>query len=273
MRAFILAHKKLVSTVVLVTLCFVLYVLQTPSNNRTWTTDQEVLPYAEFQGTDVTVFNIRNFSYTTVDMYTPHYYTKTFNLNDLQSVDFVVEPFGSMAGAHTFLTFGFTNGDHVAISIEIRKEVGEKFSPLSGIFRQYELMYVVADEQDVIKLRSNYRKDQVYLYPLQLTKEQVQVLFVDMLKRTNALRDVPEFYNTITNNCTTNVAQHINAVLPHTFTWDVRLLFSEYAGELFYEQGLMGTTTSFTQLQNLHHINAKAEAYANSVDFSDQIRN
>lgn len=248
------------------------YFLRTPSNTREWSPDQNVLAYAEFNNDSVTIFNIRNFTYTSIDEYAPAYYTKTFNVNSLKSVDYIVEPFGNIGAAHTFLSFGFENGDYVAISVEIRKEIDELFSPLKGLLRNYELMYVIADERDAVKLRTNYRKDTVYLYPVTTSKENIQRLFTDMLTRANTLRAQPEFYNTLTNTCTTNIADHINNISPKRIPWDLRLLFPENSDALAYELGLIDTSMPIDDLRSQHKINARAELYAESPDFSKLIR-
>lgn len=243
-----------------------------PSNDRNWAKDQMVLPYAEFDGTEVTVRNIRNFTYASTTEYTPAYYDKTFDLDELETVDYIVEPFGGIGAAHTFLSFGFRDGSYLAISIEIRKQIGETFSPLKGFLRQYELMYVIADERDAVKLRSNYRKDDVYLYPVEATHEHVRTLFVDMLNRANTLTQKPEFYNTLTNNCTTNIADHINDISPSRISWDYRLLFPENSDRLAQELGLIAQHTSIEEARMQHRINEKAEKYADDPEFSKRIR-
>lgn len=248
------------------------YFSHIPSNDREWALDQKILQYAEFNDNTVNVFNIRNFSYQSVSEYTPAYYNKTFDLNALESVDYIVEPFGNMGAAHTFLSFGFSTGDYLAISVEIRKEVGESFSPLKGLLRNYELMYVVADERDVVKLRTNYRKDTVYLYPVSTSRDNMQTLFVDMLERANKLREKPEFYNTLTSTCTTNIASHINKIMSGRIPWDPRLLFPENSDELAYELGLIDNSVTLEELRERNKINEKAEQYADSPDFSKLIR-
>lgn len=265
-------HKKLLVPLFLVLLFGLWYFSKTPSNDRSWALDQQVLPHAEFSGDEVTVFNIRNFTYQSVSEYTPNYYDRTFNLNDIQSVDYIVEPFGSIGAAHTFVSFGFSSGDHLAISVEIRKEIGESFSAIKGLLRNYELMYVIADEQDVVKLRTNYRKDDVYLYPVETTRENMQRLFLDMLSRANSLKAQPEFYNTLTNTCTTNIADHINDITPSRVPWDLRLLFPKNSDELAYELGLIDNSIPLEELRKQHQINGKAEQYADSPDFSKLIR-
>lgn len=265
-------HKKLLFVFAAALIFSTWYFLQAPRNDREWSLDQQILPYAEFNGDSITIFNIRNFTYTTIDEYTPAYYNKTFSLQNLQSVDYIVEPFGNIGAAHTFLSFGFDTGDYVAISVEIRKEIGETFSPLKGLVRNYELTYVIADERDAIKLRTNYRHDTVYLYPVTTSRENVQRLFVDMLTRTNTLREKPEFYNTLTNTCTTNIADHINNISAKHIPWDFRLLFPRNSDALAYELGLIDTSLPLDELRIRHKINEKAELYAESSDFSRLIR-
>ena len=248
------------------------YFLQTPQNDRNWSLDQAVLPYAQIDGTEVKVFNIRNFTYTSESDYVPDYYDQTYDLDELVSVDFIVEPFDDPGAAHTFLSFGFSNGKYLAISAEIRKEKGETFSPLLGLLRRFELMYVVADERDVVKLRTNYRKDIVYLYLANISLEKMRQLFVDMLTRANTLKNQPEFYNTLTNTCTTNIVDHINKITPNKISWDLRLLLPKNSDELAYELGLIGNTQSLAELRQQHQINDLAEKYADNPDFSKLIR-
>jgi hypothetical protein len=158
------------------------------SNDRDWNDDQDILPTAEVTDNLVSIHNIRNFSYASTTSYTTNYYDKVFDLNKIKKVWYVVEPFSGIPGsAHTFLSFEFEGDQFVSISVEIRKEKGESFHPIKGLFNTYELMYVIADERDVIKLRSNYRKDLVYLYPVKTSKEKVRELFLDMIERTNNL--------------------------------------------------------------------------------------
>ena len=197
MKGFLRRHYK--KFLVVCVLVLIIWFSVRPSNERGWTLDQMVLPYSIREGNLVHIKNIRNFTYRTTKDYSPGYYEKTFALDKIKSVDFVIEPFSNAASAHTFLTFGFEGDHYISISVEIRKEQGETFSPWKGLLKRYELMYVIADERDVIKLRSNYRKDKVYLYPVKTTKEKMQALFLDMLDRANKLKEKPEFYNTLVN--------------------------------------------------------------------------
>jgi len=244
-----------------------------PSNDRNWNTDQAVLPEAFFNGDFVEIKNIRNFKYRSTTDYDVDYYDKTFDLNDLETVWYVVEPFSDFAGsAHTFLSFGFADNEYLSVSVEIRKEKEETFSALKGLFRNYEIMYVIADEKDAIKLRSNYRKDKVYLYPVQVSEEKRRELFVGMLERANDLKEKPEFYNTITNTCTTNIVSHVNYITPDRVPFSFKVLLPGYSDKLAYDLGLIPTDESFEEVRAKHLINDKAEKYGEDPDFSIKIR-
>lgn len=243
-----------------------------PSNERDWTPDQSVMPYAKIEGDLVHVYNIRNFTYTSTTDYTINYYDKTYDLSKLDSIWYIVEPFGSWTGpAHTFISFGFGD-EYVAISVEIRKEKGEKFSAIKGLFRQYELMYVIGDERDLIKLRSNYRKDTVYLYPIKAPKQKIRELFLHMIFRTNYLKDKPEFYNTFSNTCTLNIMRHINNVVPGYVPMNWKIFFPAYSDEYAYELGLIPNGIPFEKIREKYKINEKAELYADDPEFSIKIR-
>jgi hypothetical protein len=244
-----------------------------PSNDRNWELDQKVLSHAKINNNKVTIYNIRNFKYRSSDDYDSAYYNKTFDLNKIKSVDFILEPFSDFAGAaHTFLSFGFENNEYVAISIEIRKEVGEEFSALKGLFNKYEIMYIVADEKDAVKLRSNYRNDKVYIYPAKTTKEKKQALFLDMIKRINELKEKPEFYNTITSTCTTNIMKHVNAITPNRIPFSYKVLMPGYADELAFDLDLIDTDLSLEEAREKFLINGRALKYADDPNFSQKIR-
>ncbi len=249
-----------------------IYVLSSPRNDRDWTEDQTILPEVSFNENIVTINNIRNFLYTSETEYTPQYYSKTFNLDDLETVDFIVEPLASIAVAHTFVSFGFKDGNYISISVEIRKERGEEFSPLKGLLDQFELMYVIADERDVIRLRALHRKDQLFLYPINISKEKARELFVHMTARAQTLTQHPEFYNTLTSTCTTNIRDHVNAITDATLPWDMRVLFPLNSDEYAYELGLINTTLPLKEIRNFYEINSLVEVYADDPAFSERIR-
>jgi len=246
-----------------------------PTNERDWQTDLAVLAYATVDGDKVTVHNIRNFDYRSETDYTPAYYDKTFDLRELQSVDIVTSYWAGPAIAHVFVSFGFAGDDYLAISIEVRKPKGEGYSTLKGFFRQYELVYIVADERDLIRLRTNYRRDppeNVYVYRASGSSEAGRRLFMEYMEQINALRSHPEFYNTLTTNCTTNIWMNARAIAGRPpLSW--KILASGYVPEYLYEQGRLETMgLSFPELQQRAHVNARARTADKAVDFSRRIR-
>lgn len=276
MKSKLLKFLKLIFKIVIffIVAYFIFSLIVQPSLDRQWNKDQEILARATFDDNLVSITNIRNINYRSTTDYDVRYYDKVFDLNKLNSVWYMVEPFtGHGAGAaHTLVSFGFSNGDYVSISVEIRKEIGEKFSALKGLFRQYELVYVVADERDVIKLRSNYRKDEVFLYPVMTTKENMRKLFVSMLNRANKLATEPEFYNTLTSTCTTNIVSHVNEIAPGRIPFSFKVLMPAYSDELAYKIGLIDNSMHFETLRGKYQINERALKYGDSPNFSKRIR-
>jgi hypothetical protein len=247
------------------------YRFASPSAERDWSPDQRLLPRATIARDRVTIENVRNFSYQSTSEYVPRYETRNYDLRQLDSAWFIVERFGDApAIAHTFLSFGF-GGEYVAISAEIRRERGETWSALKGLLRQYELMYVIADERDLIGLRTNLRRDPVYLYPVRATPEKLRRLFVDMLERSNRLGSTSEFYNTLTNNRTTNIVRHVNA-LAGGVPFSYKALLPAYSDSLAYDLGLIPTDGPFKAVQAAHRIDALAQRRDIGPEFSRLIR-
>ncbi|MCD4813304.1 DUF4105 domain-containing protein [bacterium] len=258
-------------------LCFfipvIIYSAIQPSNHRDWSEDQTILSQAVFEGDQVKISNIRNVTYQSVSDYAVSHYDKTVHLNNIESAWYVCEPFSSWRGlAHTFISFEFSGNDYIAISVEIRKEKGESFSPIKGMLKQFEIMYVVGDEKDLIKLRTQYRRDEVFLYPLTLEKKTLRQLFVLMLKKANALHEHPEFYHTFTNTCATTIVGHINEIIPGRIPFHFNILFPGYSDDLFYQLGLVDTQLPFSEYRDFHKINSRADAYADDPAFSIFIR-
>ena len=246
-----------------------------PSNERDWPPDVPVLPLAMTYGEMVTVHNIRNVDYRSETDYTPAWYDKRFDLRKLEAVDIVASYWTGPAIAHVFLSFAFAGGDHLAVSIETRKEKGEGYSTIKGFFRQYELYYVVADERDAIRLRTNYRRDppeEVYVYRTHGPIENGRRLFRAYIDRINALKARPEFYNTLTTNCTTNIWLNSRVNPAHLpFNW--KILASGYVPEYLYDNGRLETGgLTFVEVQRRAHINARAQAADSAAEFSRRIR-
>lgn len=245
----------------------------TPSNVRDWPPEVAVLPYATVDGERVTLHNIRHFAYRTATDFTPRYYDKTFDLQQLDAVDLISSYWGSEAIAHLFVSFGFGEQDYVAISIETRPEREESYSSLKGFFKQYELIYVVADERDLIRLRTTYRQpaEDVYLYRTRIPPANARRLFLDYVRTMNALVKQPEFYNTLTTNCTTSIVLHTRSYGGRArYNW--KLLLSGYAPEYAYEMGGLDTSLTFADLKQRSHINVRAQAASEAPDFSQRLR-
>lgn len=250
------------------------YLSLEPSNQRDWQADVSVLPYATVRGDLVSVHNIRNFDYRSETDYTPAYYDKTFDMRALEGADLVSVYWMGPAIAHTFLSFSFAGGDHLAISIETRKEKQEAYSAVKGFFRQYEIFYVVADERDVIRLRTNYRRDppeDVYLYRVQAPPGDVRRVFLEYLKEINSLKEAPAFYNTLTSNCTTDI-WYLSLVNPRHLPFSWKILASGYLPEYLYEAGRLDTSVEFAELRRRGHVNTRALAADSAPDFSLRIR-
>ena len=265
--------RAAIGFVVAFALVLVVWVSTTPSNSRDWQPEVAVLPYATIDGDRVTVHNIRNFDYRSETDFTPAYYDRTFDLRRLDRVDLAAVYWMGPAIAHLFVTFGFGD-DHLAISIEVRKDRTKPYATLPGIFRQYELVYVVADERDVIRVRTNYRKsppEEVYLFRVIGPVENTRRVFLDYIHDINEIREHPRFYNTLTTNCTTMILAHA-AVNPGSIPYSWKVLLSGYAPEYAYERGRLDQSMPFEELKRRGHINALAQAADQAPDFSRRIR-
>jgi hypothetical protein len=245
-----------------------------PSNSRAWKPGVAVLPEASFAGNRVSIHNIRNFDYRTESDFTVAYYDRTVDLDRLDSVDLLASYWSGPAIAHVIVSFGFRDGPPVAISIERRDERDEDYSTIKGLFKQYELFYVVADERDVVRLRTNIRRDppeQVYLYRLSGHRADARRLFLEYMREVNSLRKQPRFYNTLTANCTTSIWLNARVNPGHVpFSW--KILLSGYLPEYLYERGRLDRTGSFAELQRRSVINPTAVAANRATDFSRRIR-
>lgn len=246
-----------------------------PSNDRNWEIDASKLSYASIEGDLVTVHDIRNFNYHSEFDYSPNYYDKTFDLNKLVGVDLFAVYWIGPAIAHIIMSFDFGEDNHLAVSIEARKEKGEGYSTIKGFFRQYELMYIVADERDVVGLRTNYRKDppeHVYRYRIEAPKESVKQLFLKYIERINGLYQKPVFYNTLIHNCTTTVWLNARDVNPDHIPFSWKILVSGYLPEYLYEAGRLNQQVPFAELRDQAYVNPLLKGREVSSSFSSIIR-
>jgi len=241
------------------------------SNDRDWQSDVASLPYAEIQGDHVTVHNVRNTEYRSETDFTVHLEDRELDLSRLRSLDLFLVYWGSPSIAHTIMSWGFEGDQYLAISIETRKEKGEEYSPLRGFFRQYELFYVVADERDVVRLRSNYRGEQVYVYRLDVPPEGPRILLLRYLEAVNQLRERPEWYNAFSHNCTTTI-QHLAGPYERRSWWSWKLFLNGYLDELAHEIGAIDQSMPFPELKALSLINERATAANDDPRFSVRIR-
>lgn len=253
------------------------YFLDKPSLKEDWQEQLAVISVAEFNGDLATIRNVRNFRYypTEADMY-PSYYDRTYDLSQIKKVWYVTEPFNeNKIAAHTFVSFEFNNGDFLAISIEARKTKGQKYSTLKGMLHAYPLVYIAADERDVVLLRANLRKDKVYVYPVKLEKpENAKLLLVDMLKEMNRLATTdPTWYNTLFANCTSRIASHVNKLTPgriSAFSW--QLWVTSSADELALKRGLLDTKLPIEKAREKYNINEMSERIGDVPNYSAEIR-
>lgn len=244
-----------------------------PSNDRNWIPDQARMPVVRFDGDQVHIENFRYATYRTGDDADVRWLDRSYDLEGIESVDFLVTAFASWRGpAHTFLTFGFQDGRHVAISVEARKEQGEAYSAVQGLFKRYEVMYVVGDERDLVGLRINVHKDPTYLFPIKASKERIREMFVSMLERADQLGREPEFYNTVTSTCTTNIVGHLEHVRRESLGFDVRLLFPGYSDRLAVDLGLIDFDGDLEQARDRFRIAGPVPITEDGPGWSKKIR-
>lgn len=246
------------------------------SHARDWTPDGTRIPEVAFAGDRVTVRNVRNFEYRSEADFTERWEERHYDLSRLESVWYWVVPFGDFRGpAHTFLSFGFatpSGPEYVAVSVEARKERGESYHPVTGMLREYELMYVVGDERDLVRLRADHRGDSVFLYRVHTTPEKGRQLFRAMLARAEALRARPEFYHTLTSSCTTNIVDHVNAIASDRVPFSYKVYLPAFADELAYEIGLFDKRKPFAELRRAAFVSDRSRQLAGAEDYAARIR-
>jgi hypothetical protein len=245
-----------------------------PSNNRNWQPDVDRTASAEIDGSRVTIHNVRNCDYRSETDFTPRWETRIVDSTRLQAADIFITHWGPALMAHPIVSFAFDDGQHVAFSVETRKEVGESYSAILGFFRRYELIYVVADERDVVRLRTNYRKgEDVCLYRLRATPELEQALWRGYLSHVNRLHERPEWYNAATTNCTTSIRSDLASARGGIAApWDWRILANGYMDEMLYQRGELAGDLPFQELRRRADIDEAAMAADQDPDFSRRIR-
>jgi len=243
-------------------------------SERLWRPDLSIMPFAEFLDRDILIRHVRNCRYRSETDYDVRHYDMRFALTDVRSVDFLIVPFkDNPLLAHTMFSFGLKDGRHFIISVEARLDEGDSYSPIRGITSKFQLMYIIGDERDLIPLRTDVRKVDVFLYPGRATPDQIQDLLVDMLERANQLQRIPEYYDTLNNNCTTNLVKHINKLRPGRIPADLRVLFPGHSDKLAYQLGLLDVDEPFASARTKARITELSNLYKSSPDFSAIIRN
>lgn len=242
-----------------------------PSNDLAWQPDVARLPTATIEGSLLTIRNVRSFVYKGENDFIEHWDTRTYDLDKLIGVDLFISFWGPTLYGHTIASWEFSDGQHLAVSIETRKEKGETYSALRGFFRQYELYYVVADESDPVAVRTNHRGERVELYRMIASEEEDRALLLDYVREMNTLAEKPRWYNALTHNCTTTIWHHAKAVgsdLP--FDW--RLVANGHLIDLAYERGTVNTAVGLENLKRQSDITARARSAGDSAEFSKAIR-
>jgi hypothetical protein len=242
------------------------------SNDRDWAPDVARVPSVELRGDRLTFHNVRNFDYRTENDFTPRYEDRNVDLARLRGLDLFMVYWGSPMIAHTIMSWQFEDSPPIAISIETRKQRGQRYSAVEGFFKQYELIYVVADERDVVRLRTNYRGEQVYLYRLKTPLPQARALLLDYVDVMNALVQHPKFYNALLDNCTTSIRHHAKRINPDAPPFDWRLIANGYGDQLMYERDTVDTRLPFADLRARSLVNARAKAADQDPAFSTRIR-
>jgi len=242
-----------------------------PSHDRPWRPEVAVMPRAIIDGDRVHITGVRNFEYRSRNDFTARYEERDIQLSHLTALDFFVSYWSEGLVAHTFVSFIFDNAPPLSISIETRPEVGEGFNPIASLFKQFELIYVVGDERDLVRVRTNYRKETVYLYRLNSSLDKERELLMVYLKRINELADLPEFYHLLSNSCTINIIRYLNAA-GRAGRFDIRHLLNGLIDSYLYHSGRVDTTLPFDELRRRSQINEAAQAADDAPDFSERIR-
>ncbi len=251
---------------------FLGWLAHTPRNDRRWQPDMEKTPWAEITGDTVTLHHFRNTVRRSGHDDTPRWETRTFSLSALRHLDFYMVYWDSPHICHTMMTFDFGAEGRVCASIEARRERHETYSPLAGAFRQYELLYVLGDERDLVRARTAPdTTDQVYLFRLTAAPDIIRAIFLDYLKACNALHERPAWYHSLAGNCSTLIRRHVNAAHPDA-PWDWRILANGHLDKRLYEQGHLDRTLPLPELKARSLITPAARAAGDAPDFSDRIR-
>lgn len=242
-----------------------------PTHDRPWRPEVAVMPRAYIEGDRVRITGFRNFDYRARNDFTIRYEEREVLLSHLIGVDFFISYWMPGPVGHTFVSFLFDNAPPVNISIETRPVIGQGFSPIASLFKQFELIYVVGDERDLVRVRTNFRHERVFLYHIKISPEMARRLFLVYLQRINELADHPEFYNLLSNSCTINIIRYANAA-GRVRSFDISHFLNGWIDGYLYNAGWLNPTLPFDELRRRSNIDQAAQAADDSRDFSQRIR-
>jgi membrane-bound metal-dependent hydrolase YbcI (DUF457 family) len=263
--------QKLFAFVGLFLIVLVWFISIRPSHHRAWRPEVARMPRAIIDGDRVRITGVRNFDYRDKDDFTVRYEEREVLLSHLTSVDLFVSFWMKIPVAHTFVSFNFDNAPPLCVSIETRPEIGEGFSVIGSMFKQFELIYIVGDERDIVRVRTDYRHEDVYLYRIRASPENARRLFLIYLDRINQLADQPEFYDLLSNSCTINIVRYARAA-GKVRQFDIRYYLNGLVDRFLYRVGLIDTQLPLAELRRRSRINEAALAADNAPDFSQRIR-
>ncbi|MCM8527817.1 MAG: DUF4105 domain-containing protein [Lentisphaeraceae bacterium] len=243
------------------------------SNNRDWMDDVKEIPQITFSEREVTINNFRNFKYRSNQDFDIVYETRTYDLDKLEGCDFIISYWdGHRTVGHTFLSFRFENQPPISISVEVRKEKGESYHPVNGLFKQYELVYVIGDERDLISLRTHHRSEETFLYPLNLNKEESEAFLLSLLKGAQSLEKNPVFYHSLDQNCTTTLVKHVNDVPKFKVAMGINLLLNGLSDYAVYKMKGVSNELEFSTLKRSCYISKLAKTLKLDSNFSKNLR-
>jgi hypothetical protein len=254
----------------LLVITIVWWISRRPRSDRDWAQGMEVLPRAEIAADTLCVQYFRNFSYTKAGEPIPCYEERSYDVTKLSSLDYFLSHWAGSTIAHTLVSFGFDDGQFLCVSVEARRQRWQSYSPLRGLFRSYELMFVLGDERDIVRLRTNIRRERVYMYRLRMSPEHLRRLLLDYIRRVEMLATQPAWYNSITSNCTTNLFYRGHASAP----WWTKpgIFLNGFSARMMYRLGYLNDNLPFKELQARCAIRERALAASDAADFSQQIR-